>query len=47
MAKKLMLGKDPKADGKPIVIHGNSHASADEVRWDETAHKWATRNKGN
>ena len=46
MAKKLMSGKDPKTKGKK-VSHGNSHAGADEVRWDETAHKWVTRNKGN
>lgn len=48
MGKKLMPGKDPKAKrtGK-TVSHGNSHVSADLVKWDEKAHKWVLRNKEN
>jgi len=46
MAKKLMPGKNQRDKGKK-VSHGNSHASADEVRWDSKKHKWVINNKGN
>jgi hypothetical protein len=39
MGKKLMAGKNPKSKGKK-VSHGNSHASSEDVKWDEINREW-------
>ena len=42
MGKRLIKGKNPKSKGKK-VSHGNSHASSEEVRWDENNNRWTLR----
>ena len=42
MGKRLIKGKNPKSKGKK-VSHGNSHASDEEVRWDENNNRWTLR----
>ena len=34
-----MAGKTPKSKGKKMS-HGNSHASSEDVKWDESNRKW-------
>ena len=39
MGKKLMVGKNPKSKGKKMN-HGNSHATLEQVMWDESKRRW-------
>ena len=39
MGKKLMSGKNPKSKGKKMS-HGNSHATSEQVMWDEINREW-------
>jgi hypothetical protein len=44
MAKQLMAGKTAKSKGKKLS-HGNSHVSAQEVRWDTLKEKSVINDK--